>query len=148
LKGITVKKVEELGSECQGFLGKDVRFDGKILIPSGVFRIEGSIEGEIIGDILEIGETALIIGKLSGKIIRIEGTVQGEVKATEAVTICSHGILQGNLDTPKLKIEEGGILDGSCRMMEGIEEVKSLPDGVLGEVSQVSEATMAYRMKE
>lgn len=54
-------------------------------------------------------------------------------------------MFRGVLYTPKIKIEEGGVLDGACKMMK--EEENHQPPKIEGEVTQVNESTMSYRMK-
>jgi cytoskeletal protein CcmA (bactofilin family) len=109
--------------EISAFLGKETAFEGKMTF-EGVFRLEGKFEGEIFeSGTLIIGETATIKGKIGVNTIIINGLVEGEVRAKGRVEIHSTGKVYGNLFTPTLTINEGGILDGHCKM-EGVLEQK------------------------
>jgi cytoskeletal protein CcmA (bactofilin family) len=46
----------------------------------------------------------------------LNGRVEGEVAAKERVEIDSRGKLYGTIFTPILVIQDGGILEGNCRM--------------------------------
>jgi len=48
--------------------------------------------------------------------IIINGQLKGNVSTTVKAEIHSTGRLQGNIVTPALVIEEGGIFDGGCKM--------------------------------
>jgi cytoskeletal protein CcmA (bactofilin family) len=46
----------------------------------------------------------------------VGGVVKGEITSTEKVIVLSTGLVLGNITTPRLIVEEGVILDGSCRI--------------------------------
>jgi len=105
--------------EISAYLGKDTVFEGKITF-EGVFRLDGRFEGQIFeGGTLIIGETAVVKGKIGVQSIIINGLVEGEVYIKGRAEIHSTGKLHGNLFTPILMVNEGGILEGHCKM-EGI----------------------------
>ena len=102
--------------EVTAFLGKETVFQGKMTF-EGVFRLEGKFEGEIFeSGILIVGETAVVKGKLDVKGIIINGLVEGEVCAKERAEIHAAGKLYGTLVTRALTVNEGGVLDGYCKM--------------------------------
>ena len=63
-----------------------------------------------------IGESAVVKGKVGVQTMVIHGVVEGEVHAKARVEIHSTGKFHGNLFTPVLLINEGGIFDGNCKM--------------------------------
>jgi len=105
--------------DISGYLGKETVFEGKITF-EGVFRLDGRFEGEIFeSGTLIVGDMAVIKGKVGVNAIVINGQLEGELHAKERVEIHSTGKLHGTLFTPILTIQEGGILDGHCRMGKG-----------------------------
>ena len=105
--------------EISAYLGKETAFQGKMTF-EGVFRLDGRFEGQIFeGGTLIIGETAVVKGKIGVHSIIINGLVEGEVHAKARAEIHSTGKLHGNLFTPVFTVNEGGILEGHCKM-EGI----------------------------
>ena len=102
--------------EISAFLGKETIFEGKMTF-QGVFRLEGKFEGEIFeSGTLIVGESAIVKGKIGVNSIVINGHVEGEVNAQERVEIHSTGKFYGTLFTSILMINEGGILEGHCKM--------------------------------
>ena len=102
--------------EINVFWGKNSGFKGRI-ISEGIFRLDGKLEGEIFHKgILIISETAVIKGKLEVNALTLNGLIEGEVAAKERVEIHAKGKLYGNIFTPALVIQDGGIFEGNCKM--------------------------------
>ncbi|MFQ6079051.1 MAG: polymer-forming cytoskeletal protein, partial [Thermodesulfobacteriota bacterium] len=105
----------------------------------GMARLDGKFDGEIFsGDILIIGETAVISAEINVHTLVVDGRVSGNVSATSKIEIHSSGTLYGNIATPTLVIEEGGLFDGTCKMDKGaeVEDKKVTPikeNGATGE---------------
>jgi len=118
LFGKTLSKPPSAPDEIGAFLGKETLFEGKMTF-RGIFRVDGKFEGEIFeSGTLIVGESAVVKGKIGVDTIIINGTVEGEVHAEERVEIHTTGIFFGTLVTPILSVNEGGMLDGHCRMEE------------------------------
>ncbi len=113
--------------EINAFLGKDTEFEGKFSF-TGAVRIDGKFNGEIESSgTLIVGETATIQSQIHVADMIISGEVHGDVVAENKVEISVPGKLFGNIQTPKLVIEEGVIFEGKCRMQElGKEKKKEL----------------------
>ncbi|MGB9629562.1 MAG: bactofilin family protein [Thermodesulfobacteriota bacterium] len=102
------------------FLGKETVFEGKMTF-EGVFRLEGKFEGEIFNSgTLILGETAVVKGKVEVNTIIINGSVEGEIFVKDRVEIHPTGKVFGTIFTPILIVNEGGILEGHCKM-EGVQ---------------------------
>ena len=103
------------------FLGKNTSFEGKMSF-EGMVRLDGKFDGEIFsGDVLMIGETANVNAEINVNTLVIDGKVTGNVSATGKIEIHSTGKLYGNITTPALVIEEGGVFEGTCKMDRGVE---------------------------
>lgn len=102
--------------EISVFLGKNCLFEGKMTF-EGAFRLDGKVEGEIFrSGTLIISETAVIKGKVDVDVLILNGMVEGEIIAKERVEVHSKGKLYGTVFTPALVIQDGGILEGNCKM--------------------------------
>ncbi len=111
-------KPSSSSEEISAFLGKETVFEGKMTF-EGVFRLEGRFEGEIFkSGTLVVGQTAVVKGKLEVNSIIINGLVEGEIFVKERVEIHPTGKVFGTLYTPILIVNEGGILEGQCKMRE------------------------------
>jgi cytoskeletal protein CcmA (bactofilin family) len=114
--------------EISAYLGKETVFQGKMTF-QGVFRLDGKFEGEIFDSgTLIVGETANIKGKIGLQTLVINGRVDGDIYAKARVEIHATGKVYGTLSTPVLTINEGGILEGSCKMEGGMDKPGDHPD--------------------
>jgi cytoskeletal protein CcmA (bactofilin family) len=104
-------------------LGPESSFEGKLTF-QGTVRIDGKFSGEVVtNDVLVVGEGALVKAEFDVGSIVINGEVQGNIRARQAVEIHAPGKLRGNVETPKLVIDAGVVFEGSCKM-ENLPHVK------------------------
>ena len=113
-------------NEWSGFLDKSVRLEGTLEF-SGTFRIEAQVKGTIISSqTLMIGENATMEGQIQGNHVVISGRFNGVIFAKGRVEIHAKGIVTGEIHSPCLVIEPGGIFDGQCHMTAASEAAKAL----------------------
>ena len=107
------------------FVGKGVAFKG-VITYSGTVRIDGSLDGEIHADGgLIVGPEAVITAKITAGSVVSEGTITGDIQATERITLLSPAVIQGSLKTPVLSIEEGVRMNGTLEMAESVQQAPS-----------------------
>jgi len=112
--------------EVEAFLGKNSSYEGKMGF-EGMARLDGKFDGEIFsGDMLIIGETSTVNAEINVSTLVIDGKVSGNVSATGKIEIHATGKLYGNITTPTLVIEEGGLFDGTCKMEKEVEAKKKV----------------------
>ena len=92
-------------------------------VVEGKITTEGSIriDGTMVGDVLAranaaIGPTGLLKGTLSARNVSLAGKVKGTVMATEKLILESKSVLQGDIKSSKLVVDEGALFDGQCSM--------------------------------
>ena len=103
-------------AEITAFLGKGTEFKG-VLSFEGTIRVDGRVEGEVLSkDTLIAGDEAHLQGEISVGTIISSGKIVGNVNASQKVHILAPGVIEGNIKTPKLIIEEGVTFDGKCEM--------------------------------
>ncbi len=103
-------------AEITAFLGKGTEFKG-VLSFEGTIRVDGKLEGEVVSkDTLIAGDGAFLQGEITVGTIICSGKIVGNVNANQKVHIIAPGIVQGNIKTPKLIIEEGVTFDGKSEM--------------------------------
>jgi cytoskeletal protein CcmA (bactofilin family) len=106
----------ESAGEWSGFLDKTVRFEGTLQF-SGTLRLEAQVKGNILSDqTLVLGEGAKVEGQIEGNHVIVAGRFDGVIFAKGRVEIQSNGAVSGEIHTPCLVIEPGGIFDGNCHM--------------------------------
>jgi cytoskeletal protein CcmA (bactofilin family) len=115
-----MKKIKD---EINAFLGRDTEFEGKFSF-TGAVRIDGKFSGEIFSSgTLIVGESAVIKSRIHVGDMIISGEVHGDIIAENKIEINVPGKLFGNIQTPKLVIEEGVIFEGNCRMQALEQEI-------------------------
>ena len=98
------------------YLGSDTVYEGKLQF-KGTVRIEGRYTGEIVSDgTLNVGKDAQVQGTLDVGELLLSGRFSGEVTAKRRVVVYSTGVLEGQVTTPNLLTEEGGIIEGHICM--------------------------------
>ncbi|MFA6281513.1 MAG: polymer-forming cytoskeletal protein [Candidatus Omnitrophota bacterium] len=83
-------------------------------------RITGRFEGTLNtkGNLM-IAEKAIVSADIAGEAMVIGGHVTGTIKASRMVTLTPTAIVTADIETPKMVIEEGGIFNGKCKMLQG-----------------------------
>lgn len=123
-KGWYDRKRGETGpGEWTGFLERSVKLEGKLEAP-GTFRIDSAMKGTLESEeTLVLGEHAVVEGEIIGNQVIIAGRFNGIARAKGKVQIQPGAIVTGEVHTPCLVIEPGGVFDGQCHML-AVEEAK------------------------
>ena len=112
--------------EWTGFLERGVRLEGK-LEADGTFRVDAGMKGTIVSrDTLILGENALVEGEIDGNVVLIGGRFSGRIQARGRVQVQATAIVTGDIRTPCLVIEPGGVFDGNCLVPTADEEAPPL----------------------
>jgi cytoskeletal protein CcmA (bactofilin family) len=114
------------GAEFTGFLDRGVHFEGT-LEASGIFRVDAHVKGNLLSThSLVLGENARVEGQIEGNHVVISGKFDGVIFAKGRVEIQTKGVVTGEIHSPCLIIEPGGIFDGRCHMLAASEVTKPL----------------------
>ena len=107
--------------EWTGFFDQGVSLEGTLQL-SGTFRLNGQVKGNIISEqSLILGENAKVEGQIEGNHVVIAGRFDGVIFAKGRVEIHPKGVVTGEIHSPCLVIEPGGIFDGRCHMLASSE---------------------------
>jgi len=113
--------------EVHTLLGKGSEFEGKLTF-EGQVRIDGKFSGQIFTkDILVIGDGARVNAEINAGTVVINGTVEGNVKASQLIELHSPGRVKGNLESPAVTMDRGVIFEGSCKMENVTGGAKTTP---------------------
>lgn len=98
------------------YIGQDTRIEGTI-VTSGSLRIDGEVDGDIQADAdVVIGETGRVRAGIRAVNLIIAGTVTGEAHVSGRLELLATGRLNGDAVMQTLIVEQGGLLQGNCRM--------------------------------
>lgn len=111
-------------------IGADVKIEGSIVSEESLL-IEGVVNGSITAKQAEIrvGKSGTLTADIAAKIVRIEGIVKGDICGGEKVIIASTGNVLGNIDSPRVSLEDGAKFKGSITMDPDEKTVTDLPVG-------------------
>jgi cytoskeletal protein CcmA (bactofilin family) len=114
------------GDNWTGFMDQGVRLEGTLQL-AGIFRLDGKVKGNIVSEqSLILGEHAQVEGQIEGNHVSISGRFDGVIFAKGRVEVQAKGVVTGEIHTPCLVIEPGGIFDGRCHMLASSEATKPL----------------------
>lgn len=112
-------------SNPQNYITEDTTIKGNITTASSL-TVAGAVEGDInAGGEITVLDDALVKGDVSGPNVRIQGKVEGRVTATGRLVISAEGAVTGDISVRALLIEEGGTLQGECKMGSGATAAKA-----------------------
>ena len=77
-------------------------------------RIEGSIS--LKKNLVTVGKDGRVNATVNAQIIRVEGTVEGELRGREQVIVSRSGNVNGNIVAPRVTLEDGCRFKGSIDM--------------------------------
>ncbi len=110
------RRPEYSSDEISGFLDQGTSVTGELEF-SGTLRIDGEFHGSITtSDKLIVGERGQIHADIKVGETEVYGKISGNVDSKKRVEIHATGRIQGEVRTPVLVIEEGGVLDGNSNM--------------------------------
>ena len=104
-------------AQVSAILGKGARFEGRLVF-EGTVRIDGHFKGDIFSrDTLIIGPDAVVQAQVDADTVIVAGRLEGQVRAVNRIEIKASGYVRGNVFSPVLKIDEGGMFDGRTQMV-------------------------------
>ncbi|MCA1629553.1 MAG: polymer-forming cytoskeletal protein [Acidobacteria bacterium] len=100
-----------------GFVGGTSTLSGEINF-KGMMRVDGRLSGRVNSSdgTLIVSSGGKVEAQIAVAVAKINGTVEGDITATERIELGRTARVSGNLQTPALVVEEGAIFEGGCRM--------------------------------
>ncbi|MCP5053958.1 MAG: polymer-forming cytoskeletal protein [bacterium] len=94
------------------FIGKSLDIKADITSDEDI-TIEGRVNGNIsVSRTLTIGRSGNVTADIKAAVVRIIGTAKGNIIASDKVEILSQGRYTGNIESKKLVVAEGAVLNG------------------------------------
>jgi cytoskeletal protein CcmA (bactofilin family) len=100
-----------------GFVGNASELSGEVRF-RGMMRVDGRVSGRVVSDdgTLIVSSGGRVEADVEVAVAKINGTVEGDVTASERIELGRTARVQGDLQTPALIVEQGAIFEGNCRM--------------------------------
>jgi len=101
-------------------IGASIRIKGDLSGDEDLL-IQGQIQGQIKlkSHNVTVGPSGRVRADIQGRVIRVEGEVDGNLFGEEEIVIRSSGRVQGNLQAPRVTLENGSNFKGSIDMDAG-----------------------------
>jgi cytoskeletal protein CcmA (bactofilin family) len=102
-----------------GFVGAGTSVTGEASFKA-MLRIDGHFSGRITsssGSLL-VGAGGQVDANIEVAVATIHGVVNGDIIAGQRIELGRAGKLNGNIQTPSLVIEQGGVFEGSSKMIQ------------------------------
>lgn len=108
--------------KLSGFVGHGTSLTGDTTFQM-MLRVDGHLTGTVSseGGTLIVGNNGQLDANVSVGVAQINGTVTGDVTASERIQLGRTARVVGNVSTPKLVIEDGAIFEGGCTMLNARE---------------------------
>ena len=105
-----------------GFVGHGTTLTGETEFHA-MLRVDGHLIGTVTSEAgtLIVGTNGHVDANIMVAAAMINGTVNGDVYASEKLHLGRTARVMGNIQSPRLIVEEGAILEGSCNMLKARE---------------------------
>lgn len=104
------------GGHASNRLSSDVQIKGDVSFTTELV-IDGQVEGSITSDgTLIIGAHGKVIGDIQAGSVNIQGSVRGDVLAGKRCSLEAGGSLQGDVEAPRLAVDESASFIGSAKI--------------------------------
>jgi cytoskeletal protein CcmA (bactofilin family) len=105
-----------------GFVGAGTVLTGETSFQA-MLRVDGHLTGRVSSEngTLVIGTTGRVDANILVAAAVVNGTVNGDIVSTERVELGRTARVVGNIQSPRLMIEDGAMFEGSCSMLKSKE---------------------------
>jgi cytoskeletal protein CcmA (bactofilin family) len=111
--------IEIKGERFSAYVGSGATFVGEATFQS-MLRVDGTLTGQVKSEdgTLIVGASGRVDAGIRVGVAIINGVVSGDIFASNRVELGKTARVTGNIETPRLKIEEGALFEGKCTMLK------------------------------
>ena len=115
------KNKKEKSLSLDTLIGANTVFEGSIQSERSVC-VEGNIRGRIEakGEVV-VGRQGQVEADIYADSVVVGGQIIGNINARSRLEITATGRVTGDIEATKITVAEGGMVDGSFKMMEAVE---------------------------
>lgn len=105
-------------------IGRDLTIIGSGLkiISRGLLKVDGEVQGDVVGLKVVIGPTGKVTGLVNAEEIVVQGAVYGTIKAVD-VKLAASSVVEGDLYHQNFALEQGARFEGRSRRTATREEL-------------------------
>ncbi len=103
-------------SDVVSIVGPGMRIVGDCS-SDGTIRVEGQVEGSVkAAKSVVVGQKGTVLGDVETQDAIVAGRVEGSIRADSRVELQSSCQVKGNIESRRIKLDEGGRVDGQLKM--------------------------------
>ena len=116
-------------------IGSGIRMEGKI---DGALNsdISGSYNGKIKSESINISETCVFVGDITGWDINISGKVEGNIISDDLLNIHQSAVINGTIEYTSLKVSYGARVQGKIQHKGVVQSFNKLEENTSNEKDQ------------
>lgn len=109
-----------------GFVGSGTVLTGETNFQS-MLRVDGHLTGSVSSEegTLIIGSTGRVDANIDVSTAVVNGIVNGDIIASEKLELGRTAKVAGNVQAPRLTIEDGAVFEGNCSMLKAQEKIEA-----------------------
>jgi cytoskeletal protein CcmA (bactofilin family) len=111
------------GPTDQATIGRSISIRGDVTGDEDLFiqgRVEGSVD--LQQNTVTVGPEGEVKASIVGRVVTVEGRVEGNIRAAEQVVLRSTAAVEGDITSPRLVLEDGARFRGGVDMGAGGDE--------------------------
>jgi cytoskeletal protein CcmA (bactofilin family) len=112
----------------QATIGRSLVIKGEISGAEALY-IDGRIEGKItlVDNRVTIGRNGTVQADITAREVVVMGKVTGNIECSDRVDIRSEGVVNGNVSTVRISVEDGAVLKGGIQVKSGEHKQQNQP---------------------
>jgi cytoskeletal protein CcmA (bactofilin family) len=112
----------------QATIGRSLIIKGEISGSEALY-IDGRIEGKITltDHRVTIGRNGIVQADINAREVVVMGKVTGNIECSDRVDIRSEGVVNGNVATTRISVEDGAVLKGGIQVKSGEQKQQNQP---------------------
>jgi len=104
----------------QATIGRSLVIKGEISGTESLY-IDGRVEGKVVltDNRVTIGRNGSVQADISARDVVVMGKVTGNIECTDRVDVRNEGVVNGNISTVRISVEDGAVLKGGIEVKSG-----------------------------
>lgn len=129
-----------------GYVGNGTVLTGETNFQA-MLRVDGHLTGRVTSEngTLIIGSTGRVDANIAVSAAVVNGTVNGDIIASEKLELGRSARIVGNVQTPRLVIEDGAVFEGNCSMLKAKEAADKRSQNVYRTVEPVPQEKVSVK---
>jgi cytoskeletal protein CcmA (bactofilin family) len=103
-------------------IGRSITIQGEVTGDEDLL-IQGRVEGSVNlkQHSVTVGAEGEVMANVTGRVVTVEGRVEGDLRAEEQVILRSSAVVQGDITAPRVVLEDGARFRGGVDMGETVD---------------------------